>query len=135
MTMKIIIDAKNAILGRLCSFAAKQALLGKEVAIVNCEEAVITGNRADILQHYLEKRRRGGTSLKGPHFPKSPERIMKRTIRGMLQYKKGRSLDAFKRIKCYDKMPAEFEKEKKIKAGKEKTTKTITLLEVSKLIS
>ena len=77
--MRIVIDATNGTLGRLCSFAAKQALLGKEVIIVNCNEVVITGSRKNILNHYTERRAIGGTSLKGPFYPKIPERIVKRT--------------------------------------------------------
>ena len=45
----MIIDAKNVVLGRLSSFAAKQLLLGEEVDIVNCEEAVLSGKRAPIV--------------------------------------------------------------------------------------
>ena len=41
----MLIDSKNIILGRLASFAAKHALLGENVDIVNCESAVITGNK------------------------------------------------------------------------------------------
>ena len=33
---------------------------------------------------------------------------MKRTIRGMLPYKRPRGIDAFKRIKCYVGVPVEF---------------------------
>lgn len=130
----IVIDATNGTLGRLASYSAKQALLGKEIVIVNCNDAVVTGHRKDILGKYRKARARGGSSLKGPHFPKSPERIIKRTIRGMLSYKKGRGLSAFKRIKCYNETPAEFEDAKKVKAGKQKTAKTTKLSEISRLL-
>ena len=36
MTEKLIIDANNAVMGRLASYVAKQAMLGKEIVIVNC---------------------------------------------------------------------------------------------------
>ena len=130
----IVIDAKNAVLGRLASYAVKQALLGKTIAIVNCSETLITGKKRSIIEEYQETKARGGSALKGPFFPKSPERILKRTIRGMISYKKARGLDAFKRIKCYNKVPREFEEAKKILAGKEKKTKTIKLSELSKEI-
>lgn len=135
MTHKIIIDATNAILGRLASYAAKQSLLGKEVIIINCDEAVITGSRKNIINHYIEYRTRGGTSLKGPFFPKNPERIVKRTIRGMLSYKQGRGRAAFKRILCYSDAPKEYADAKKIKAGKEKNTNATKLHEVSKILN
>ncbi len=135
MMHKIIIDATNATLGRLASYAAKQSLLGKEVIIINCEEVVVTGSRKNIINHYLEYRTRGGTSLKGPFFPKSPERIVKRTIRGMLSYKQGRGRAALKRILCYNDAPKEYAEAKKIKAGKEKNTSTTKLSEVSKILN
>ncbi len=131
---KIIIDATNAVLGRLASYSAKQALLGKEVIIVNCKEAILTGRREMILKDYREAREKGSHSQKGPFFPKTPERILKRTIRGMLSYKQGRGESAFKRIICYNETPQEYLESKKIKAGKEKHVKTLKLSEVSKLL-
>ena len=38
--------------------------------------------------------------------------IVKRTIRGMLSYKKPRGKEAFARIKCYAGVPNEFKNEK-----------------------
>jgi len=131
---KIIIDGKNAILGRLASYVAKQAMLGKEIAIVNCDEVVVSGKPRSVIGEYDEMRKKGGSSLQGPFFPKSPERIVKRTIRGMLSYKQGRGLAALKRVKCYNDTPEEFGEGKKIVAGKEKKIKTIKLKELSKEI-
>ena len=45
----MIIDASNLILGRLATFVAKQALLGEQVFIANCEKSVISGDKANIL--------------------------------------------------------------------------------------
>jgi len=132
MSEEIVIDAEGAVLGRLASYAAKQALLGKSIVIVNCEKAVITGRRRFIIEDYKEKRGRGGASLNGPHFPKSSERIVKRTIRGMLSYTQGRGLAAFKRIICHDKTPKEYEAAKKITLVRELKTRSLGLSEVSK---
>ncbi len=41
----MIINADNLIIGRIASFAAKKALLGEKVVIVNSEEAVMTGKK------------------------------------------------------------------------------------------
>ena len=124
---QIIIDATDGILGRVAAYAAKQVLLGKEVRIVNCNDALITGSKKMISSKYKRARRRGGSSLRGPNFPKSPERIMKRTIRGMLPYKKGRGADAFKKIKCYNSLPAEFESSEKTSLKSEIKFKAIKL--------
>jgi large subunit ribosomal protein L13 len=131
---KIVIDATNATLGRLASYAAKQSLLGKEVIIINCNNAVIAGKSSSIISEYQEKRAKGGSSQKGPFFPKSPERIVKRTIRGMLPYKKAQGLAALKRVICHNSIPPEYQDSKKILAGKEKKTKTLPIKELSQLI-
>lgn len=134
MNNEIVIDATNAILGRLASYAAKQSMLGKKVIIVNCKDVVIIGKPSSILKDYNVKRQRGGSALMGPMFPKHPERIVKRTIRGMLSYRQGRGLDAFKRIKCYNVTPAEYADVKKFVAGKEKKMRKIKLETVSQRI-
>ena len=61
-----IIDGKDAVLGRLASYAAKEALKGEDIAIVNCEKIIITGNKAFTRENFLEKRRRVGSTQRGP---------------------------------------------------------------------
>ena len=133
--IKLVIDAAGARLGRLVSYAAKQSLLGKEVVIVNCKAAIITGNGRSVINEYKEKRQRGGHSLNGPHFPSHPERLVKRTLRGMLSYKQGRGSEAFKRVICYTDIPAEYVGQAKpFKAQKPTVSKFIGLGELSKEI-
>lgn len=103
-----IIDAKNLIVGRIATQAAKSAMLGEEVAILNCGEAVITGSKLDIVNKYKRKRSMG-THAVGPFFPRSPDRMVKRIIRGMLPYKQAKGEAAYKRIKCYNGTPEGFE--------------------------
>jgi len=45
----MIIDATNLIIGRVASLAAKKVLLGEDIVILNCEKAMMTGNRKEIL--------------------------------------------------------------------------------------
>jgi large subunit ribosomal protein L13 len=130
----VVIDASEGILGRVAAFAAKQALLGKEVKVVNSNEVLISGNRRDIIQRYVQKATRGGSSQNGPNFPTMPERIMKRTIRGMLSHRQGRGNDAFKRVRCYNKVPVEFKDAKKISLKREIKVSVIKLSEISKEI-
>ncbi|PIN77113.1 50S ribosomal protein L13 [Candidatus Woesearchaeota archaeon CG10_big_fil_rev_8_21_14_0_10_34_12] len=118
MNQKIIINAENAVVGRLASFVAKNALLGKKMEIVNCEKAIITGSKEGILREFLERRGRVGTGQQGPKYPTLPDKIMKRSIRGMLDHKKGRGREALKNIRCYTGIPVELEKEKMVKAGR-----------------
>lgn len=132
---EIIIDATNATLGRLASYAAKQSLQGKKVTILNSEKTIITGRKKFTIGKYQEKKQRGGVSQKGPFFPKDPERIVKRTIRGMLpNFREGKGKEAFKRIICYKGVPEEYKEKKAIKAGKEKNTSYISVNEISSKI-
>jgi large subunit ribosomal protein L13 len=129
-----IIDGKNAILGRLASYVAKEALKGEDIVIINCEQVIITGNKKNIKENLEAKRRRVGSTLKGPKVSMTSEKIVKRAIRGMLpNYRTGRGRIAFKRIKCYVGVPKEFEKGKKISAGRLKTqTKIVRIKEIAK---
>jgi len=131
--MTKIIDGKNAVLGRLASYAAKEALKGEEIIILNCEEIIITGNKKNIERNFDIKRSRVGHSQKGPRHSKSSEKMVKRAIRGMLpDHRKGRGKIAFKKIKCYIGVPKEFQESKKILAGKQKKTKFSRIKDFSK---
>ena len=129
----MIIDGKDAILGRLASHVAKLALKGEEVGIVNCEQIVITGNKKFIKKNLEEKRTHVGSTQKGPKVSRTSEKIVKRTIRGMLpNYRTGRGREALKRIKCYVGVPADLAKEKMESFVKETKGKRTTVKEVSK---
>ena len=116
MTEKIIINADSAVLGRVASYAAKQALLGKEVIVVNAEKSIIIGQRPRIIERYRIRKRRGGSNLKGPYISANAEKLLKRTIRGMLPYHQGRGREALKRVRCYNDIPKEIENEKMVKS-------------------
>lgn len=128
-----IIDGKNAILGRLASYAAKEALKGEEIAIVNCEQILITGNKKNIFKNYEAKRQRVGSTQKGPKVSRTSEKIVKMTIRGMLPdaRRMGRGRDAFKRIKCYVGVPKEFSG-KEVSMEQKFITKGIKVKDISK---
>ena len=131
---RLCLDAGGAVLGRLCSHAAKQALLGNTINIINCEKVLITGSRDNIIEKYIIRRQRGQGTQKGPNFPSMPEQIVKRTIRNMLSYRQGRGERAFDKIKCYVGSPQEFEKEKKMKIAKQVPVKYLSLNELSILL-
>ncbi|MBN2368366.1 50S ribosomal protein L13 [Candidatus Woesearchaeota archaeon] len=109
----IIIDASNLIVGRLATYAAKQALLGEEVKIVNSENAYISGKKQNIFDDFQNKRDRG-TPMTGPYIHRRPDMILRRTIRGMLPFKKPRGKEAFKRVMCYVGIPEELKDKKAI---------------------
>jgi len=109
--MPTIIDAEGATLGRLSTYVAKRLLNGEEIAIINSEKAIISGKKTAIKKRYTEKRE-VGTHRKGPFYPRMPDQIVKRTIRGMMPYQKPHGREALKRLKCFIEKPEEFSKEK-----------------------
>jgi len=130
------IDAKNLIVGRFATIAAKKALLGETVNIYNCEEAYITGKKKSILLSYKRKRDMG-VPLKGPFIHRSSEKIVKRIIRGMHPYKQEKGRKAFKKIKCYRGMPDDIKDAETIKEAninKVSNLKYIKIKEISKFL-
>ena len=131
--MTIIIDAEGATLGRLCTKAAKNLLDGEEISIINSEKAIISGKKQKIKNHYKQKLE-VGTYRKGPFFPRMPDRIVKRTIRGMIPYQTPHGRAAYKRLKCYIGIPKEFEGKKieKINEAEKRHVDFMTVGELSK---
>lgn len=107
MTKQIVIDASNKIAGRLASFVAKELLKGNEVIIVNVEKAIISGDRDNIIKEF-KKRRERGDPYKGPFYPKYPDGIFRRMVRGMLPYKKYWGRNALKKLKIHYGLPEEY---------------------------
>lgn len=107
----MIIDAKDTILGRLSSYIAKQILLGNKVDVINCGECVISGRRQATLKEYIRRLDRKAPA-KGPFFYRKPDMLVKRTIRGMLPFKRARGRAAFKNVKCHIGVPENLKGEK-----------------------
>jgi large subunit ribosomal protein L13 len=104
----VIIDAKDLILGRMASNVAKLLLEGEKVIILNAEKAAISGKKQHIVtdaKTFLEV----GHPRKGPYHPRRPDKIVSRTIRGMLPRRKPKGIQAFKRLRVYLGVPVEFE--------------------------
>merc|ERR1712167_260855 len=112
----IVIDARDHLMGRLASFAAKEALLGQKVVIVRCEDLVISGSHIrNKLKLLMKRNKRMNTNpIKGPFHHKSPADMLLRTIRGMISHKWYRGSAAFQRIKCVEGIPAPFDQIKKM---------------------
>ena len=133
--MTTIINADGALLGRLSAVTAKRLINGEEIAVINSEKAIISGKKFAIKQRYKEKIE-VGTYRKGPYFPRMPDRIVKRTIRGMIPYQKPHGRTAFKRLKCYIGVPKEFEGKKfeEIKEAEKQPVDFITIEELSRFL-
>ncbi len=91
-----VYNAEDKILGRLASIVAKQLISAKKagedtrVIIVNAEKAIVSGKRSSVLSDYRAKYELNH-ARKGPFFPRMPDQILKRTVRGMLPYQKNSS--------------------------------------------
>jgi len=110
--IEMVIDADGLILGRMASLAAKHLLSGEHLIIVNAERAVISGKKAVTFQRYLKKRSIG-TKDWGPFFPRRPDRLVKRTVRGMLPHKRATGRQALAGLRVYIGVPDEYASAKK----------------------
>jgi len=102
-----IIDASGLVLGRMASVVAKRLLQGETVVILNAEKAVISGKKNNIVgerKRFLEV----GHPWKGPFHPRRPDKIVRRTIRGMLPWDQPKGKQAYKRLRVYLGVPEEL---------------------------
>jgi len=102
-----VINAEGLILGRMSSIIAKRLLKGEKIVVVNAEKAVISGKRKSKVaeaKKFLEV----GHPGKGPFHYKRPDRILRRTVRGMLPYKQPKGKQAYKRLKVFIGLPDEL---------------------------
>ena len=132
------IDGTKLVAGRLATYVAKQALLGDNIAVVNAEKVILTGKKEVILAKFKHKRNLGKPQ-KGPFFSRTPDRLLRRTIRGMVPYRQSKGKTAYERIMCYVGVPdalkdKKFETISNAQLSKTKTVRYISLGDLSKLI-
>lgn len=102
-----VIDANDLILGRLASIVAHRLMSGEEIDIINAEKVVVSGSPDTTVSKYQTMRRKGSKE-RGPYYPKRSDMILRRTIRGMLPYKKAFGKTAFGQLKVYMGTPKEL---------------------------
>ncbi len=108
----IIINGEGHILGRLASVVSKNLLNGEEVVVLNAEKIMLTGNKDWAYAKYKQRVDRASISNPrdlGPKYPRRPDDIFRRTVRGMLPFKKSKGRTAFKGLKAFVGVPAEYE--------------------------
>jgi len=107
----LVIDATNLIVGRLASRVAKLLLSGKKVTIINAENAVLSGKKQMRLREarqFLEIVGRANPKY-GPKHPRTPDGMLRRTIRGMLPTDKAKGRSAFKSLRVYVGVPPQLQ--------------------------
>jgi large subunit ribosomal protein L13 len=135
----MIIDAKGLIMGRLASKVSEKLLKGEKIEIINAEEVLITGTKEFILKRYQKKRNASVKSnpMFGPKYPRKPDALLKKAIRGMLPKKTVRGREAAKRLKVYIGEPKEITGKKTVKIKEAECTtneNTVKLGEISRLL-
>ena len=116
MSKQIIVDAKGHVQGRLAAAVAKQLLKGKSIVVVRCEEIEMNGQHKFNVHDYerfLNKTTNTNPRL-GPFHQRAPAEIFKRSVRGMIPYKTARGAECFANLKCYEGIPEEFSKLKRV---------------------
>ena len=136
----IIINGEGHILGRLASVVSKNLLNGEEVVVLNAEKIMLTGNKDWAYAKYKQRVDRASISNPrdlGPKYPRRPDDIFRRTVRGMLPFKESKGRTAFKGLKAFVGVPAEYENLEIVnipEARYNDLKKGIELGEVSKLL-
>ncbi|MDR0372915.1 MAG: 50S ribosomal protein L13 [Nitrososphaerota archaeon] len=108
-----IVNAEGQIVGRMCSKIAKLLLSGEEVIILNAEKAVFSGKKKSKVAEahlFLEV----GAPARGPFHYRRPDRYLRKTVRGMLPFKQPKGQVAYKRVKVFMGVPAEYRDQKMI---------------------
>jgi large subunit ribosomal protein L13 len=106
-----IVNADGLILGRMATYIAKRLLNGEEIIIVNAEKAVLSGKKqakGQDAKEFLEV----GSPRMGPFHYRSPERLVRKSVRGMLPFKQPKGKQAYKRLRVYLGVPDEVKDHK-----------------------
>ena len=106
-----VINGEGLILGRMCSKIAKRLLNGEQIIVVNAEKIIISGKRKSKVAEahkFLEV----GAPERGPFHSRRPDRIVRKTVRGMLPWSQPKGKTAYKRLKVFLGIPEEVKGQK-----------------------
>ncbi|EFC43865.1 predicted protein [Naegleria gruberi] len=111
----VVLDGKGHILGRLAAHVAKEALSGKKVVVVRCEELLIQGKmkrNKEAYESYLRKRM-NTNPRKGPFHHRAPSQHLYKIIRAMVSRKTEKGRQALARLELFDGVPAQYNQVKR----------------------
>jgi large subunit ribosomal protein L13 len=134
--MTLVIDATNMVLGRMATQTASILLQKKpyftvgskegtveinpadhkDVYIINADKAIISGDPQKTTKRYLQRIhiKTNTNPRRGPFHPRTPENIIKRSIRGMIPHRQYKGKSAYSKLKVFVGTPSFLEKEKAI---------------------
>ena len=98
----------------MASYAAKNALSGNMVVVLNAEKAVISGRKSNIVEEAMRrlKTRTLANQTTAPMHQRRPDLYFRRVVRGMLPWKKAKGKAAFHRVFVFMGVPEEYSKKK-----------------------
>lgn len=130
-----LVNADGLILGRMASKVAKRLLNGETVIIVNAEKAVLSGKKKSKVaeaKEFLEV----GAPMRGPFHYRRPDRILRKTVRGMLPFKQPKGKMAYKKLKVFMGVPEDLKGQQMITLKEAQAAKLkgphLTLAELAK---
>ncbi len=122
-----IYNGEGMVLGRLAGYVAKDALLGEEVAVVNCDKVMVSGKKIVVLAEKKKRWNRRGYPLKSQKRPRLSDRFVRRAIRGMLPWRINRGREAYRKVLCYIGVPRELQGQQMIEIKTASAAKLPTL--------
>jgi len=132
-----LVNADGLILGRMASVVAKKLLNGEKVIIVNAEKTVISGKKRSKVaeaHEFLEV----GAPRRGPFHYRRPDRILRKTVRGMLPFKQPKGKNALKKLKVFIGVPEDLRDQQMVSIEEAQAAKLkgphFTLAELAKEI-
>ncbi|MBN1357443.1 50S ribosomal protein L13 [Candidatus Bathyarchaeota archaeon] len=132
-----LVNADGLILGRMASVVAKKLLNGENVIIVNAEKAVISGKKRSKIaeaKEFLEV----GAPKRGPFHYRRPDKILRKTVRGMLPFKQPKGKNALKKLKVFIGVPEDLKDQQMVSVEEAQAAKLngpyFTLADLAKQI-
>lgn len=106
----MIIDGTGLVMGRLATYVAEEVMKGKNIAVVNADKIIVSGTKEFLMQRYKKRldAQVKTNPLKGPKFPRMPDRILRRAVRNMLPWKSKRGREAYKKMEAYIGVPEQY---------------------------
>lgn len=108
---EIVVDAENALLGRLASSVAKLLIMGFRVHVVNVEKALVSGDRKMVIESYkllLRVKTHRNPYKQSIKRPRNPIAIFKSSVKRMLPKHGWRRITLIKNLKAHIGVPSEY---------------------------
>jgi large subunit ribosomal protein L13 len=106
----IVIDAEDAVVGRLAAVIAKKLLLNEQVIVVNAEKSFFSGPEKRVSLVYFKRRRMQNKAdpEKTAKWPRRPDYLLKKIVKGMLPHKTSRQSNALRNLTVFAGVPEKY---------------------------